>query len=182
MTAENAETKPTVLGGVLLAIVIALIGAVLYGVLFGEDDAQPADLTPYTNEVTRLAAICDNAQDALGAAMESAGEGGAMNLARVARTMDENCTISWLGMKEVEAPDGLTGEQRRAIRTIEQECSLAFYTRSELAKSIGPMIDGGAGAGAMVQLERDVSFTNSQRATCAEAVGAVMKTPPDSAP
>lgn len=174
MNSEKAEKKPTVLGGCLLAFIIVCVCAIGYGAIFGDDDPPPGDLTQYRDEITRLAAICDTAQVAVGEAMQNLSTVGAMNLARAARTMEDNCTISWLGIKELETPEGLNDKQRAAVRSVDTECRLAFYSRAQLAKALLPILDGDARPSMMIEFEDEIDFANRQTAACATAMKPIL--------
>lgn len=129
-----------------------------------------AGLSQLRASFDKLAVPCDAAQMAVGDGLQNLSGGDRIVLAEAVQRMDGACTTAWLGIGDLEEPDGLTEAQEDAFAALERDCKTAFYSRKELAEQLMPVVDGDLRPSTIAGLKRDMAAMQGDVLRCSVAL------------
>jgi len=156
-----------IIGWIFIALVVLTIIAGQ-----SQRSASPADLSAYRQAFARLALPCDAAQMRVGASLQDI-SGDSVGAAQAVQAMDAGCTAAWLGIGDLERPDGLSGAQDELADKVELECKQSFYLRKKLAEALLPVVDGDRRPSVMAGLQSGMTKMKAASDACGAALDAL---------
>jgi hypothetical protein len=139
--------------------------------------AVKADLAGYQKAFTRIALPCEAATLQVGNGLQNLRSGDRLALAQAVQAMADGCNSAWLGISDLERPEGLTDAQDAAADKIEKDCGFAFYLRKELAGTLVPVVDGDMRPSLIAGIQSDMAEMKAAVAACSRALDALAPKP-----
>lgn len=131
-----------------------------------------------------LTAPCDKAVGSVGTIAAAVGNGRAttIDLYAAAKSGQERCQAAWLGVKGIEAPDGLPDEGEAALEAAVETCGSAYFLKQRAMETGMTIADGGAKPSLAVSFQEDLRAAQSGVLQCiAGWFGAAQKSGIDAA-